>query len=267
MWVDARPWQQLRATAGLGVDRFRELRVGGAAEVRSGPAAGLLLDRRAPQAMVSGLYERSVQMCLTELVRPGDTVFDIGANEGFLTLLLQRLVGADGHVVAFEPSPRNVRRLRRNLRLNGVESVTVQAVAVSDRSGRDRLWLTRYGGGPSLVSSDVRPPDAIRATSVTVRRLDDLVGDVVMPPALVKIDVEGAEEQVLRGMDRVLRHHRPVVLVEVDGPSGPAHLGRWAHVDAMLGAHDYATEHLEPAYPSLGNWAVGHTLGRPRTRS
>ena len=67
------------------------------------------------------------------------TVFDIGAHAGYYTLIASKLVGGSGHVVAFEPAPRNLRYLRRHLSLNHVSNVTVLEVAVSDRAGVGRF--------------------------------------------------------------------------------------------------------------------------------
>ena len=258
--------QWIRSVAGTALDRVRDAGPRGVEEVQSGPAAGVRLDGRAPNAMVHGNYEMTVQLCLQETLSPGDVVFDVGANEGFFTLLAGRLVEPGGFVVAFEPSPRNLRRLRSNLRLNSLDCVQVLPVAASDRTGRDTLLITRYGGGPTLMSAGEVPPDFIRRKRVGTVRIDDLVGKTLPLPDVVKIDVEGAEGLVLDGMNRTLSRRETTVLVEVDGPNDGSHRRKWESVDTQLRAIGYRVEHLDPAYVSGGAWAVGHTLARPTKR-
>src|SRR5437764_415668 len=77
-----------------------------------------------------GTYERQVQQLFRERLHPGDTVFDIGANVGFFTLLASKLVEG-GHVYAFEPLPRNLYYLERHIRLNDVTNVSVEALAIA----------------------------------------------------------------------------------------------------------------------------------------
>ncbi|HWZ58637.1 MAG TPA: FkbM family methyltransferase, partial [Gemmatimonadaceae bacterium] len=91
-----------------------------------------------------GTFERAEQDVFARTVRPGDVVYDLGANVGFYTLLAARLAGPTGRVVAFEPVPRNLGYLRRHIALNQCENVTVVAAAVSDRSG-----TARFRDGPA----------------------------------------------------------------------------------------------------------------------
>jgi hypothetical protein len=134
-----------------------------------------------------GSYEYTKQRLFEELVSPGDVVYDVGANVGFYTLLAAVLVGQSGRVVAFEP------------------------LAVYDRSG-----MVRITDGPN--SSEVRVDDH-GVLSVRAFALDDLVFRDGLPAATVmKIDVEGAEEAVLRGATRLLAEKRPLVFLSTHGP-------------------------------------------------
>jgi FkbM family methyltransferase len=146
-------------------------------------------------------------------VRPGDVVYDLGANVGFYTLLAARLAGPTARVVAFEPVPRNLGYLRRHIALNQCENVTVVAAAVSDRSGTARFrdgpahtvgTLARDGGGYDGGGYDGGGYD------VEVVALDAYPGPA---PRVIKIDVEGAEADVLRGASRLLQEVRPIVLL------------------------------------------------------
>jgi FkbM family methyltransferase len=138
---------------------------------------------------------------LEEAVRPGQVVVDVGAFLGHFTLLAARAAGPSGHVHAFEPDPRDHPWLVRNIEVNGfTDRVTPEAAAVSDRSGTALLHLARRDRSQSSI---VFAADARDAISVPTVALDEhLASDVEV--AVVKIDVEGAELQALRGMQRVL---------------------------------------------------------------
>lgn len=154
-----------------------------------------------------GTFERPEQEAFARTVRPGDVVFDLGANAGFYTLLSAKLAGPTGRVVAFEPVPRNLGYLRRHLAINGCENVTVVAAAVADRLGRARF----HDGPAHTVGALADEGEAIEGEyEVDVTTIDDVAGVV---PKVIKIDVEGAEAAVLRGARRVLREVRPILLL------------------------------------------------------
>jgi FkbM family methyltransferase len=115
-------------------------------------------------------------------LRPGDVAYDIGANAGFFTLLMSRLVGPSGHVHAFEPLPLNVARLRRHLRINNIANVTVHPVAVSDKTGVAKFC--------SYAHSAIGHISGDGTLAVECVALDDL--DLPLPRA-IKIDIEGGE--------------------------------------------------------------------------
>lgn len=172
--------------------------------VLSGIARGrrLDIDLGSQKAYWTGRYERELQRFLRDTLRPGDVFYDVGAHHGFFSLAAARL-GAS--VYAFEPVEANLRRLQRNIELNGAD-VEVVAAAVSDAAGR--LGLAR---GKSSAQWRTEPGDEV--TSVT---LDDFARNHPAP-RVVKIDVEGAELRVLRGAERLLREHRPILVCELHG--------------------------------------------------
>lgn len=232
--------------------------------IEAGEAAGLRLYLPQNHDYVLGSSEVPVQAALRQLISPGDVVYDIGANIGFFTLIAARRVGPTGRVVAFEPVAENASSIRRNLAANRFRHVDVYEIAVGDRAGREDMLLTAWDGGGSLSHEAIRPGEATSTRSVEVSTLDQLVLDHgLRPPTLVKIDVEGHEEAVLRGMNEILRKHRPGVLFEVDDADERALERRWNLLDGVLTSSGYEVEHLPNAYPNRG-WFVGHTLARPR---
>jgi FkbM family methyltransferase len=153
-----------------------------------------------------GSYELEKQRVFAELVRPGETVFDLGANVGFYTLLGSELVGPSGLVYAFEPLPRNLLYLRRHVALNGLTNVRVIEAAVSDVRGRHRFQCHQSAAMGHLASDG-----AIEVSTVT---LDNFVFENhISMPNSIKIDVEGAEFSVLQGAREVLAQKRPALLL------------------------------------------------------
>jgi FkbM family methyltransferase len=143
------------------------------------------------------------------------TVFDVGGHNGFYSLLAWRLVGVNGTVVAFEPSPRERRRLRINLRLNRAR-VRIEPLAVGDRAGTTELFVVR---GRETGFNSLRAPGGQRSKRVLVpvTTLDDYVHDGNRHVDVLKIDVEGGERNVLMGAEHLLTSSgRPVILCEVD---------------------------------------------------
>ncbi len=157
-----------------------------------------------------GTYERETQRILGQCIAPGAVVYDLGANVGFFTLLASKLAGRSGVVCSFEPLPRNLQYLERHLRLNDVENVRVFPIAVSSRSG-----TARFASAQSPSMGGLRASGEIE---VKTESLDGLFeSGAVPPPAFMKIDVEGAEHDVLTGAARILRGCRPVILLSAHG--------------------------------------------------
>ena len=231
--------------------------------IRRGPGKGLKLSlENASGNYWSGANELPVQMALTRFLRPGDTFYDVGGNIGFFSLIAARLVGPTGKVVAVEPVPRNAEIIRRNAARNGFANVTVLEKALGAAPGTAALQVTRHPGGATLSTTEI-PPDAIGTLSVTVATLDDLIlrGNLGAP-RLVKIDVEGTEIEVMKGMTRTLAEVRPAVLFEVDGPDAQSVDAKFSAIQAFLESRGYRLHPLEKSYEHMA-WEVRHTVALP----
>jgi len=184
--------------------------------IRSGPAKGitLLIDLRSEKYYWTGTYERAVQERLVELLRPGGIFWDVGSHIGFFTLLASRLVGKDGRVHTFEPHLANVARLEAGIKLNDARNVTVHKCAITAERGSRKLYSHNASNMWTLV------PELGGALSVDVqcRALDELSRDLGRPD-VIKIDVEGAECDALRGGSELLTQHRPKLIVEFSDES------------------------------------------------
>ena len=157
-----------------------------------------------------GSYESKKQKLFESKVKPGDAVFDIGANAGLYTLLASDLVGSIGHVYAFEPLPRNTHFLREHLRLNRVENVEVIESAVSERSGD-----TYFDHTPGNAMGHFAAKGRFKVRTVSI---DALISEgKVLPPNCMKIDVEGGEFLVLSGAKSTLMNYHPIIFLATHG--------------------------------------------------
>jgi FkbM family methyltransferase len=173
-----------------------------------------------------------------------------------------RLAGQRGRVYAFEPVPANAALVGRNAALNGLRNVEVLPMAVTDHTGRAEMVLAAYAGGAAL-STAPRPPDATGTLPVDATSIDHLVFDAGMtPPTLVKIDVEGAEMEVLRGMARTCAVHRPAIICEIDAGNREDFQAKHQACAGFLRELGYQVRDLADSYPG-GDWLVGHLVATP----
>lgn len=191
----------------------------------------------------AGSLEPGLHELLKRLLRPGMAFVDAGANIGLHTLAAARLVGDGGHVHAFEPTPSTFRLLTRTLALNGfAERVSCHNVALGGDVGEADLHIGLTCGHNSLYGLPGEESGTVRV------RLDRL--DALLPPAtrvdVVKIDVEGAELEVLRGMPRLLAENPDAVLLVEYGPSHLERIGLspvvWFDAFAERGYHGYVID-------------------------
>lgn len=180
----------------------------------------MLLDLHTEKDNWLGTYEPGMQSALKELIKPGMIVYDVGANIGYVTLMLARLVGAKGKVFSFEALPDNVERLRQNLELNKFNNrVDVFPGAVTGGENEVRFLVHTSGAMGKAVGSAGRDEKYLREITVAGISLDEFVfarGNP--PPQAVKMDIEGGEVMALPGMKRVLGEARPLMLMELHGP-------------------------------------------------
>jgi FkbM family methyltransferase len=163
-----------------------------------GVTARFYVSSRRELMRISGMTgEKAVLARFLNELRPGDVVFDIGANIGTHTVAFAKVVGEEGRVASFEPEPVTAGRLERNIELNGLRNVTLMRCALGERESGEMLYVdSRSGSG----RHSLRPQDGWPAEEVRVLQGDALVHSGALPtPNVMKIDVEGAELGVIAG--------------------------------------------------------------------
>lgn len=156
-------------------------------------------------------YELGVQLVLTKLLQPGDRFVDIGANLGMISLHAASLVTDTGSVESFEPNPDCVQAVRETMQMNAIDHVTIHAMGLSDAPAVLNLnFSSAHTGTATLCTTS----ETIRSIPVPVKVGDDMLLGNTKPVDVIKIDVEGFEFHVLRGLQQVLRRDRPVIVME-----------------------------------------------------
>lgn len=150
------------------------------------------------------LYEREVARHLVKRLKHADCFVDVGANMGFYSVLAGKILSQRGGVVhAIEMDAENVNRIRANLRLNRLRNVTVHEVALGDQSGTVEYY--RCGSFRNTLEVSVNDRERYQQVSVPMTTLDSLLAEMEIAPDVIKIDVEGAEYLVLKGMDGTMK--------------------------------------------------------------
>ncbi len=158
-----------------------------------------------------GNYESDKQGLVSKLVRPGMTVWDVGANAGFYTLAFSRRVGAKGRVYAFEPFAENVTNLLRHVRLNQLTNTKIIPAALAATGGLVGFSVAEANSMGHISAGETSYLVPAFSVDEFVTRHPD------SRPQLLKIDVEGAESAVLTGATEVLRRFSPEIMLALHG--------------------------------------------------
>lgn len=220
--------------------------VGDRRRVLFGPLKGLVCDEAL--ASILGIYELHVQEAIQRHLAPGGIFYDVGGYHGYFSMLASRLVGSAGRVYVFEPLAENRSTLAGLVSANNCHNCVLLPLVISDKVGSACLFLQTHHSTPSLVTPS--------ASSVLVEAttLDDFVS-THPSPTLVKLDVEGAEEMVLRGSKKLLSAELPPTwIVELHTETMEE------AVRQVFGQHGYRVEELEPAGQHSGSGKPKHIV-------
>jgi len=217
--------------------------------IAAGAAKGLriMLDLQSEKDYWLGTYEPDLVAAAQKLIQPGDVVYDVGANVGYISLVSAQLSGKSGKVFAFEALPVNVDRLLKNVLINALESrITITHAAVID-TVQPVTFLTHPSGamGKALGSSG-RDEQYNGRITVPGLALDAFVYDENNPaPDVIKIDIEGGEGSALAGMPRLLAEKSPILLIELHGEKAARQV--WNN----LQQHNFSLHQMKRGYPRI----------------
>lgn len=176
-----------------------------------GDGMGLMLFFKRP-------YEENEREFVYKFLKNGMTFFDVGANQGIYTLLAGKQVGTNGRVFSFEPVPSQLKKLKRNLKINRIYNTITESLAVGAENGKANMYVCL--DGDEALSSLRKPTEDVKSKKsviqVPVITIDEYVKkNKISNIDFVKIDVEGGELNVLKGMVETLKTIRPIFMCEV----------------------------------------------------
>ena len=169
-----------------------------------------------------GNYDPSMTSVFSHLIKPGETVWDVGTERGWFTLQMAAIVGAEGRVDSFEAFPPTVIKLRNNVDLNHFSWVNINGFAVSDSKGK--MWFVPPSNevtknvsflndcnGVGYLTSEIQQG----AIEVNTINLDDYyLSQKIQRLSLMKMDIEGAEVSALKGAKNLILHDKPIIAIE-----------------------------------------------------
>jgi len=165
------------------------------------------------RSFIYGTWEPEVLSAIKANVRPGMTVIDVGAHIGYYTLLFAKLVGPNGRVIAFEPLPANYDLLSMNVRLNALSYVRTLPQAAFSRD--EQILLTVPDDSPNSGDASILPRGGTKQFRVSAIPLDSFCASASLHPDLIKMDVEGAEQDALLGAAQTIVRYHPKLLIEL----------------------------------------------------
>jgi len=154
-------------------------------------------------------FEELETKLVKDIIKDGNTIVDIGANIGYFTLIFARLVGEKGEVFAFEPEPNNFNLLKKNIEINNYKNVNLINKAASNKSGKIKLYIDDFNSGGHSLIAQIRNKQHIEIESI---KLDDFF-DTNKKIDFIKIDAEGAELEVLKGMSTLLNKNDDIKIL------------------------------------------------------
>jgi FkbM family methyltransferase len=186
--------------------------------VRKGLGSGLLLtlNPRYEAQYAAGLYEVAMLKCLAAHLKQGDVLYDVGGHIGFVSLVGARLVGLNGKVFAFEADPENASRIRNHAQMNALPQVEVVPTAAWSECKTLSFHTAPASSSRNTGAVTGEPVNASVEGMIVVDAvtLDSFALDH-RSPAVIKIDVEGAEEEVLKGAETVFLKAKPLLICEI----------------------------------------------------
>ncbi len=163
-----------------------------------------------------GIHEETLTKFVINEIKKGDVVLDVGANIGYYTLIFAKIVGENGHVFAFEPEPSNFNLLKKNVMVNNYRNVSLEKIVISNKNGNTKLYLSKTNAGSHRIylSNTVKN----NFINVEMKTLDEYFknNSIRDKISFIKMDVEGSEIGVIKGMNSILENKKLTVMLEFD---------------------------------------------------
>lgn len=160
---------------------------------------------------INGVYEPFETELVKKEIKKGDVVLDLGANIGYYTLIFAKLVGKRGKVFAFEPDPTNFSLLKKNVEMNGYKNVELVQKAVSNKTGKIKLYLCEDNKGDHRIYNS---HDGRQSIEIEAIRLDDYFKNYNGAVDFIKMDIQGAEGGAIQGMFNLLKKNNVKIITE-----------------------------------------------------
>lgn len=181
-------------------------------------------------------YDLPAQLIVKTVIKPGDTILDVGANRGMFALCASRAAGPTGRVICFEPNPAVAGQIAASVKRNAITNIDIRNHGLSDANETLSLSIPDINSGEaSFAVNDYAA--ASRQVEAHVRIGDEVVRDV--EPAFIKIDVEGFEERALRGLSRTIARSKPLIITEIIEAKLVAAGSSRAGIEALLKSLGY----------------------------
>ncbi len=200
-------------------------------------------------ARALGIYEPDKTQTIFSMLKPAQTFIDVGCNKGDFSLLAAKIIGEGGAVLAFEPEPDNCQWIEKSIKLNNYENIKLFQLALGDKNEDAQLYLGEKSGWHSLISNSGNAQKS--AIEVKKRTLDSILDDAGTTRVnMIKIDVEGAEMEVLQGASTMFDNN-PELIVLLDLHP---HIGvDPVEVCAFLSAKGFKILNMKAPYTPLAN--------------
>ena len=159
-----------------------------------------------------GTYEKLEAKIMEEKIKVGNITVDVGANIGLHTLNMARIVGNTGRVFAFEPDPSNFEILEKNVKINNYQNIILEQKAVGDKHGRTTLYQSDNPGMHRIFpqTKQAKGQVQVELTSLDKYFIDSNLANKIN---FIKIDVEGFEFSVLKGMKNILKNNKKIKIL------------------------------------------------------
>jgi FkbM family methyltransferase len=209
------PWQVFRTHAGRKIAESLERSWQAKARLFWGEEMTVLVpDGVGIHLRRYGYFEKNLTDFFLQVIEPGDVFMDVGAHFGYFSLLASSLSGREGRVLSIEPTPRTFKILKKN----AVSHENIMCLECAATSAEHDVYIQDMGTGQAAFNH-VENEDMGHCVKVRGRRLDEVLEEVCLIPRVIKVDAERHEMEVLKGLEKTLREHSPIITLEVGDDS------------------------------------------------